>query len=41
MKKVAVGVAVALALVTSNAAADGVDRRYPRSIAAPVPIAPP
>jgi len=41
MKKVAVGVAVALALVTSNAAADGVDRRYPQSIAAPVPYAAP
>jgi outer membrane immunogenic protein len=40
MKKVAVGVALALALV-SNAAADGIDRRYPQSIAAPVPIAPP
>ena len=42
MKKVAVGVAVALALVTSNAFADGVDRRYPPSIAAPAPyVAPP
>jgi outer membrane immunogenic protein len=40
MKKVAVGVAVALALV-SNAAADGIDRRYAPSIAAPVPYAPP
>ena len=40
MKKVAVGVAVALALV-SNAAADGIDRRYPPTIAAPVPYAPP
>jgi outer membrane immunogenic protein len=40
MKKVAAGVAVALALA-SSAAADGVDRRYPQSIAAPVPIAPP
>jgi outer membrane immunogenic protein len=37
MKKVAVGVAVALALVTSNAVADGVDRRYPPTIAAPAP----
>jgi outer membrane immunogenic protein len=35
MKKVMVGVAVALALVTSNAAADGIDRRLPPSIAAP------
>src|SRR5262245_33754897 len=35
MKKVMVGVAVALALVTSNAAADGVDRRPPPTIAAP------
>jgi outer membrane immunogenic protein len=42
MKKVAVGVAFALAVVTSNAAADGIDRRYPPSIAAPQPyIAPP
>jgi outer membrane immunogenic protein len=41
MKKVAVGVAVALALVTSNAAADGVDRRYPPTIAAPAPYAAP
>jgi len=40
MKKVAVGVAVALALA-SNAAADGIDRRYAPSIAAPVPYAPP
>jgi outer membrane immunogenic protein len=40
MKKVAVGVAVALTLV-SNAAADGIDRRYPPTIAAPVPYAPP
>lgn len=37
MKKVAVGVAVALALVTSSAVADGIDRRYPPTIAAPVP----
>jgi outer membrane immunogenic protein len=35
-----VGVAVALTLV-SNAAADGIDRRYPPTIAAPVPYAPP
>jgi outer membrane immunogenic protein len=42
MKKVAVGVAFALAIVTSNAAADGVDRRYPQTIAAPQPyLAPP
>ena len=41
MKKVMVGVAVALALVTSHAAADGIDRRPPPSIAAPQPyIAP-
>src|SRR5262245_30229586 len=41
MKKVMVGVAVALALVTSNAAADGVDRRYPPTIAAPAPYVAP
>jgi outer membrane immunogenic protein len=42
MKKVTVGVAVALALVTSTAFADGVDRRYPPSIAAPAPyVVPP
>lgn len=41
MKKAMVGVAVALALVTSNAAADGIDRRPAPSIAAPVPYAPP
>jgi outer membrane immunogenic protein len=41
MKKVAVGVAVALALTTSNAAADGVDRRYPPTIAAPAPYVAP
>lgn len=40
MKKVAAGLAVALAFV-SNAAADGIDRRYAPSIAAPVPYAPP
>src|SRR5687767_8529057 len=37
MKKILVGVAVALALVTSNAAADGIDKR-PSYIAAPAPI---
>jgi outer membrane immunogenic protein len=37
MKKILVGVAVALALVTGNAAADGIDKR-PSSIAAPAPI---
>lgn len=41
MKKLMVGVAVALALVTSNAAADGVDRRYSPTIAAPVPYVAP
>jgi outer membrane immunogenic protein len=41
MKKVMVGVAVALAVTTSNAAADGIDRR-PSTIMAPQPyIAPP
>jgi outer membrane immunogenic protein len=40
MKKVMVGVAVALALVTSNAAADGIDRRAP-TIVAPEPYPPP
>ena len=38
MKKVMVGVTVALALVTSNAAADGIDRRPAPSIAAPAPV---
>jgi outer membrane immunogenic protein len=38
MKKVMVGVTVALALVTSNAAADGVDRRPAPAIAAPQPV---
>lgn len=37
MKKILVGVTVALALVTSNAAADGIDKR-PSSIAAPAPV---
>ena len=37
MKKIMVGVAVALALGTSTAAADGIDKR-PSSIAAPVPV---
>jgi outer membrane immunogenic protein len=37
MKKVIVGVAVALALVTNNAAADGIDRRPFPTIAAPEP----
>ncbi|HWE21683.1 MAG TPA: hypothetical protein VG758_31660 [Hyphomicrobiaceae bacterium] len=41
MKKVMVGVAVALALVTSQAAADGIDRRPPPSIAAPQPYVAP
>ncbi|HEY1245154.1 MAG TPA: porin family protein [Hyphomicrobiaceae bacterium] len=42
MKKVMVGVAVALAVMTSNAAADGIDRRPPPTIAAPQPyVAPP
>lgn len=35
MKKLIVGVAAALSLVTSNAAADGIDRAPPPSIAAP------
>lgn len=38
MKQVLVGVAVALALVTSQAAADGIDSRHPPTIAAPVPV---
>jgi outer membrane immunogenic protein len=38
MKKVMLGAAVALALTTSYAAADGIDRRYPPTIAAPAPI---
>jgi outer membrane immunogenic protein len=37
MKKIMVGVAVALALGTSTAAADGIDKR-PSTIAAPVPV---
>jgi outer membrane immunogenic protein len=37
MKKAIVGVALALTVVTGNAAADGIDRRPPPSIAAPVP----
>jgi outer membrane immunogenic protein len=37
MKKIMVGVAVALALGVSTAAADGIDKR-PSSIAAPVPV---
>ena len=43
MKNVAVSVAFALAVLTSNnAVADGIDRRYPPTIAAPQPyIAPP
>ncbi|MBO0764622.1 MAG: porin family protein [Hyphomicrobiaceae bacterium] len=42
MKKVMVGVAVALAVTTSNAAADGIDRRPPPTIAAPQPyVVPP
>lgn len=42
MKNVIVGVAVALAVTTSNAAADGIDRRPPPTIAAPQPyLAPP
>jgi outer membrane immunogenic protein len=42
MKKILVGVAVALAVVTSNARADGIDRRPPPTIAAPQPyVAPP
>jgi outer membrane immunogenic protein len=38
MKKVMLGAAIALALTTSNAAADGIDRRYPPTIAAPPPV---
>jgi outer membrane immunogenic protein len=38
MKKILVGVAVALSLVTSHAAADGIDRRPPPSMAGPAPI---
>jgi outer membrane immunogenic protein len=38
MKKAMVGVAVALVLVTSNAAADGIERRPAPVIAAPVPV---
>lgn len=38
MRKVTVGVAVALALVTSKAAADGIDAGPPPSIAAPAPV---
>jgi outer membrane immunogenic protein len=38
MKKIMVGVAVALALGISTAAADGIDKRAPSSIAAPVPV---
>jgi len=41
MKKVMVGVAVALAFVTSQAAADGIDRRPPPSIAATQPYVAP
>jgi outer membrane immunogenic protein len=41
MKKVTVGVTLALAVVTSNAAADGIDRRPPPSIAAPEAYVPP
>jgi outer membrane immunogenic protein len=38
MKKVVVGAAVALVLMTSNAAADGIEKRYPPTIAAPAPV---
>jgi outer membrane immunogenic protein len=41
MKKLIVGVAAALALMTSNAVADGPYKRPPPTIAAPVPEAPP
>jgi outer membrane immunogenic protein len=41
MKKVIVGVTLALAVVTSSAAADGIDRRPPPSIAAPDAYGPP